>query len=104
MSNLSTKTKMTALNAWRRFKNCTRAEGNLVATVIIVIASIAIGAIVLASIEGAIPNVTSTIANTTITGVFNTGWSSYQMLPVITIIVVAGAIFGYLRFFGGGGK
>lgn len=92
----------------RSLRRNKRASVGMVISLIVTVAVLVIGIFILTTFQGAIPNIDDTLypeANATAESIFQIGWSAYGLAVVIPIIVVAGAIIGYLvvGFSGGNG-
>ncbi len=75
----------------------------MVVALIATVAVLVIGVYILTTFQSSIPNIVETTANETATNVLAAGWNAFGLAVVIPIIVVAGAIIGYLvRGFSGG--
>jgi hypothetical protein len=80
-----------------------RGSVQMVIALIVTIAVLVIGVYILAVFQTAIPNISDPVANQTATAIMSAGWSAFGLAVIIPIIVVAGAIIGYLvRGFSGG--
>lgn len=89
----------------KKFLNNKNASVGMVIALIVTVAVLVIGVIILATFQDAIPTITDTTANTTKNDILSAGWSAFGLAVIIPIIVVAGAIIGYLvRGFSGGGR
>lgn len=73
-----------------------RASVAMVIALIVTVAVLVIGVYILATFQGAVPNITDTTANETAENVYSAGWSAFGLAVIIPIVVVAGAIIGYL--------
>ena len=76
------------------------------AIVISVIASMVvlwIGIPILTNVESSMPSLPpGSVAENAFVKIQQTGWSAYQLLPIILLILVAAGILGVLVQFGGG--
>jgi hypothetical protein len=82
-----------------------KASVAMVIALIVTVAVLVIGVYILYTFTGAIPSMPAGTANTTATNVINAGWNAFGLAVIIPIIVVAGAIIGYLvRGFQGGAR
>ena len=92
-------------NELAKFASCKRGSVGMVIALIVTIAVLVIGVYILAVFQAAVPEITDTVANETAEAIMQVGWSAFGLAVVIPIIVVAGAIIGYLiRGFSGGGR
>jgi hypothetical protein len=95
----------TIKNHARKFQSCKRGSVGMVIALIVTVAVLVIGVYILTVFQTAIPNITDATANATATNIFAAGWSAFGLAVIIPIIVVAGAIIGYLvRGFSGGSR
>lgn len=60
------------------------------------IAALVLGVYILATFQGGMPTIDDPTANATATNIFGAGWNAFGLAVVIPIIVVAGAVLGYL--------
>jgi uncharacterized membrane protein len=82
-----------------------RGSVAMVIALIVTVAVLVIGVYILTTFQSAIPNISDTTANTTAENVLAAGWNAFGLAVIIPIIVVAGAIIGYLvRGFTGGSR
>jgi hypothetical protein len=87
----------------RNFLKDKRGSVAMVIALVVTVAVLVIGVYLLTTFQGSMPAMTGT-ANTTAYAIYGAGWSAFGLAVIIPIIVVAGAIIGYLiRGFGGGG-
>lgn len=88
---------------FEKLKSNKRGSVAMVIALIVTVAVLVIGVYILATFQASVPNITDTTANTTATNIYSAGWSAFGLAVIIPIIVVAGAIIGYLvRGFSGG--
>lgn len=79
-----------------------KASVGMVIALIVTVAVLVIGVYLLATFQGAMPTVTDETANDTMFAILDAGWSAFGLAVIIPIVVVAGAVIGYLvRGFGG---
>ncbi|MCW4046972.1 MAG: hypothetical protein NWE99_05345 [Candidatus Bathyarchaeota archaeon] len=80
-----------------------RGSIGLVVALIVTVVALVIGVYVLATFQTAMPNITNPTANSTATNIFTASWNAFGLAVVVPLIVVAGAIIGYIiRGFSGG--
>ncbi len=83
--------------------NDKRGSVAMVIALIVTVAVLVIGVYIMVTFQEGMPSITDPIANRTATNIFEAAWNAYGLAVVIPIIIVAGAIIGYLvRGFSGG--
>lgn len=88
---------------FEKLKKNNAGSVGMVIALIVTVAVLVIGVYILTTFQTAIPNITDTTANTTAENVLTAGWNAFGLAVIIPIIVVAGAIIGYLvKGFSGG--
>ena len=91
----------------RNFLRSKRASVGMVIALIVTVAVLMIGVFILATFQTSMPSIqnSSYASNTTATAIFAAGWQAFGLAVIIPIIVIAGAIIGYLvRGFSGGAR
>lgn len=90
----------------RRLTDDNKGSVTMVIALIVTVAVLVIGVYLLATFQGAMPQIgadENATSNITATAIYAAGWSAFGLAVVIPIIVVAGAIIGYLlKGFSGG--
>lgn len=90
---------------FKNLLNDKRASVTMVIALIVTVAVLVIGVYILTTFQTAIPSITDTTANQTAENIFSAGWNAFGLAVIIPVIVVAGAIIGYLvRGFSGGAR
>lgn len=78
----------------------------MVIALIVTVAVLVIGVYILATFQASVPQIgadENATENITATNIYAAGWSAFGLAVIIPIIVVAGAIIGYLvKGFSGG--
>lgn len=89
---------------FNKLKENKKGSVAMVIALIVTVAVLVIGVYILATFVDAVPSMTAdSTENLTATAIISAGWSAMGLAVVIPIIVVAGAIIGYLvRGFSGG--
>lgn len=89
----------------KRFVRCKRGSAAMVITLIVTVAILVIGVYILVTFQTSMPEITDTTANDTVNNIFTAAWNAYGLAVIIPIIIVSGAIIGYLiRGFTGGAR
>jgi uncharacterized protein (UPF0333 family) len=89
----------------RSFIKDKRANVGMVIGLIVTVAVLVIGVFILSTFQTSMPSLAAGTANTTATAIYAAGWQAFGLAVIIPIIVVAGAIIGYLvRGFSGGAR